>query len=282
MTRRVNASAPLAVLTLAGCYLASTPAVAPAAPVRVGVITPAVAKSGAVVNAMASATYGSVLIEGGKYGSDPIAGYPLYEISSDSAGKFGCTTRVVTGFDIEQGGTMPESCTGPESAAVNNLNSVDWPAFTTTGRPVAGPGVDQRLLGSVYRPGIGDQVTYGGHPLYLFDGPSHPFAPEGEGYFETTLPLLPWHGLWDVVSARNGQPATGPATVETETLPDGNTVLAVAEFQVAGPYATTVYSFSLDHSGRSVCTGPCAVEWVPVLTHGAPLRQLGYPVSSWA
>ena len=29
----------------------------------------------------------------------------------------------------------------------------------------------------------------------------------GEGYFETTAPLLPWHGLRDVVSSLDGQPA---------------------------------------------------------------------------
>lgn len=256
--------------SLAVLFFVAACLLAPALPAAAAPLAGTARQMGAVVDAMPSSTYGSVLIEGGKYGSDPIAGYPLYEISSDANGKFGCTTTVRTGYDFAQGMALPESCTGPESAEVDNSNSVDWPAFITAGKPVAGPGVEQKLLGTVYRPGIGYQVTYGGHPLYLFDPSSHPFVPTGEGYFETTAPLLPWHGLWDLVSSQDGQPATGPATVETEALPNGKTVLAVEEFPNAGSYAITVYSFSLDHSGRSACTGPCAVQWVPVITEGAP------------
>jgi predicted lipoprotein with Yx(FWY)xxD motif len=282
--KRRTVPARVAVLQTAGLNLAVFSAVAvgllaPALPAAAAPLGETAPQVGAVVDAVSSPTYGSVLVVGGEFSSDPVAGYTLYEISSDAGGKFGCTTRVASGYDFPQDGTMAESCTGPESAAVNSSNSVDWPAFTTTGKPLAGPGVKQKLLGSVYRPGIGYQVTYGGHPLYLFDAPASLFAPQGEGYFETAAPLLPWHGLWDVVSSQGGQPATGPATVETETLPDGKTALAVAEFPNAGPYAITAYSFSLDQSGRSACTGPCAVEWVPVLTNGQPQGSGGVSAS---
>ncbi len=53
--------------------------------------------------------------------------------------------------------------TGP-----SNDKNAEWPAITTTGKPVAGPGVHQSLLGRVYRKGVGWQATYAGHPLYLF------------------------------------------------------------------------------------------------------------------
>jgi hypothetical protein len=49
-----------------------------------------------------------------------------------------------------------------------------------------GPGVSQGLLGRVYRKGIGWQVTYAGHPLYLFD--DAPGAVTGEGWNEPGLP----------------------------------------------------------------------------------------------
>jgi len=39
----------------------------------------------------------------------------------------------------------------------------------TKGKPVAGRGVKASLLGEVFRKGVGEQVTYAGHPLYLFD-----------------------------------------------------------------------------------------------------------------
>ena len=50
-----------------------------------------------------------------------------------------------------------------------------WPPVTTTGKPVAGTGVKQSLLGTITVPGVGKQVTYNGHPLYTYsaDGGPH-------------------------------------------------------------------------------------------------------------
>jgi predicted lipoprotein with Yx(FWY)xxD motif len=48
----------------------------------------------------------------------------------------------------------------------------DWPAVTTTGKPVAGPGLKKSLLGSI--PYLGKpkgtlrEVTYKGHPLHTY------------------------------------------------------------------------------------------------------------------
>jgi predicted lipoprotein with Yx(FWY)xxD motif len=224
---------------------------------------------------MSTSTYGSVLIEGGKAGVDPLAGYPLYETSADWDGKVGCTTRRASGFDLGQGYIVPLSCTGPESDMLNGVGSDDWPALTTTGAPVAGPGVNGRLLGTLYRPGIGRQVTYGGHPLYLFDMPSVPFLPYGEGFFETVAPMPPWHSLWDLVSAQTGHPAPGPATIETESLPDGKKAVAFVAFSTGIAAAATVYSFSRDDAEHSACTGGCAVTWIPVLTAGTPAVGVG-------
>ncbi len=219
--------------------------------------------TGAVVTSLSSTTYGSVLTVGG---TGPLAGAPLYELSSDADGKFGCTTTLESTFQ----GTI--TCTGPESDILNGVLTDEWPAFTTTGKAVAGHGVNEDLLGTVYRPGIGSQVTYAGHPLYLFDPASAPFTPFGEGFLETVAPLPPWHGLWDLVSAHGGQPATGPATIGTETLPDGTTAVAALEYPnaVPGGVAITAYAFSGDHHRDIDCTGDCAVTWIPVLTTGPP------------
>ena len=92
--------------------------------------------------------------------------------------------------------------------------SDDWPALTSSVKPVAEKGVSQKLLGTVYRRGIGRQVTYAGHPLYLFDPSSAPFKPLGEDYLETVAPLAPWHGYWTLVSASNGNSDTGTALIE--------------------------------------------------------------------
>lgn len=216
--------------------------------------------TGTIVTAV-STQYGSILEVGG---TGPLAGAPLYLFSGDARGKFGCTADLV---DTGQG---PISCTGPESDALNGIQTDDWPALTTIGRPVAGHGVDGGLLGSVNRPGIGYQVTYAGHPLYLFDGPSDPFAPFGEAFLETVAPLPPWHGVWYLVSAHRGVPAPGVATITTETLPDGTPALGGELLPSMGGATVTVYSFSGDHRHGSDCTGSCAVLFMPVITSGTP------------
>lgn len=91
-------------------------------------------------------------------GNGPFAGFSVYFITSDFDHHFGCTAvllHLVIG---------PIQCTGPATAT-----NVEWPAVFTNGKPVAGPGVKASLLGEVFRKGLGEQVTYAGHPLYLFD-----------------------------------------------------------------------------------------------------------------
>jgi predicted lipoprotein with Yx(FWY)xxD motif len=49
-----------------------------------------------------------------------------------------------------------------------------WPLVTTSGAPIAGPGVKASLIGTIKpKPGV-VQVTYAGHPLYTYSGDSGP------------------------------------------------------------------------------------------------------------
>jgi predicted lipoprotein with Yx(FWY)xxD motif len=43
-----------------------------------------------------------------------------------------------------------------------------WVALPVQGKPSAGPGVKASLLSSIALPGGVDQVTYAGHPLYIY------------------------------------------------------------------------------------------------------------------
>jgi predicted lipoprotein with Yx(FWY)xxD motif len=43
-----------------------------------------------------------------------------------------------------------------------------WPPLTTSARPVAGPGVDAKLIGTTKRHDGSTEVTYAGHPLYYY------------------------------------------------------------------------------------------------------------------
>jgi predicted lipoprotein with Yx(FWY)xxD motif len=222
--------------------------------------------SRAEVSAVSTSQYGSVLVAG----SGRLRGFPLYMFSGDADGKFGCGTKPATGYDLGPDANMPLTCTGPESDLVDAVKSDDWPAFTSAGPPFAGAGINPRLLGTVERPGVGDQVTYAGHPLYLFDPVSKPFDPEGEGYIETVKPLAPWHGYWFLVSSETGNPAPGAATIERGTLPDGKKVLAVEVDENVSPIAATVYALSGTTTRAATCAGSCAVTWVPVLTASDP------------
>ena len=180
----------------------------------------------------------------------------------------GCTA---TGVTVQN---MTLSCTGSETD-----RTADWPALTTVGKPVAGVGVKQHLLGTVYRKDIGtDQVTYAGKLLYLFDPKPDQFT--GVNFMETALPLPPWHGVWTLVSPKNGLPVVGPIPVTTQKQPNGTTVLAAQMFQGQGPTPFIVYSYSKDSKDHSDCTGSCALAWMPVLTT-AP-AQAGTGVSKSA
>jgi predicted lipoprotein with Yx(FWY)xxD motif len=45
-----------------------------------------------------------------------------------------------------------------------------WPPLLAHGRPLVGPSLEQSLVGTITRPDGATQVTYGGHPLYTWNG----------------------------------------------------------------------------------------------------------------
>ena len=199
-------------------------------------------------------------------GSGPFKNYTLYFISSDHGHSYGCTTGV-TSTPIG-----PITCTGP-----SNDKNAEWPAITTSGRPIAGPGVSQALLGRVYRKGVGWQVTYAGYPLYLFD--SAPGQVTGQGWFEPGLP--PWHGIWWLMGP-DGNPVPWSGTLTT-TKVGGHRVLAEPYLTGAGWVNFPVYTFSGDQSyGGTPCwaSAACARAWPPVRTSGAPGYSRGLPGSA--
>lgn len=69
-----------------------------------------------------------------------------------------------------------------------------WPPFTIKGKPTAGHSVKSSLLGSIRISGGRHQVTYAGHPLYLYAGDS---TAGDTGY----LGVSSFGGTWFGVSA---------------------------------------------------------------------------------
>lgn len=66
-----------------------------------------------------------------------------------------------------------------------------WPPLLTTAKPRAGAGVKARLLGTAKRRDGKLQVTYAGHPLYLYVGDAKAGQTNGQSI----------GGLWYVLSA---------------------------------------------------------------------------------
>ena len=69
-----------------------------------------------------------------------------------------------------------------------------WPPLLTHGKPVAGPGVKQSLLGTTKRKDGKLEVTYNGHPLYYFVSDRKPGQTTGQGLNQFGAP-------WWVISA---------------------------------------------------------------------------------
>jgi predicted lipoprotein with Yx(FWY)xxD motif len=67
-----------------------------------------------------------------------------------------------------------------------------WPPLFVTGRPLAGAGVNPKLLETVRRKQpAGIQVTYNHHPLYLYRNDKKPGDLKGQGYYNYWYVLSP-------------------------------------------------------------------------------------------
>ncbi len=227
----------------------------------------------ATVSAAWTPDYGRVLV----IGSGPYQGCSLYLLTSDQL-------HALTG--------APYACSDNPNVKNKPCDTVLWPALLTHGAPIAGPGVNPRLLGTVTRtdlPGLAavQEVTYAGRPLYRFFRDETPGETEGANLND---PVTTPAGIWYLLNPRGGTPATGKAELGLETAPLGGTgpeetVLAARMNNDYSPFPNQpfpVYTLSRDDGGwwghlrshesgrESACQGTCAVFWPPVLTSGRP------------
>ena len=160
------------------------------------------------------------------------------------------------------------TCTGPCTGI--------WPPLLTDRQASAGPGVSRDGLGILTRPDGTRQVTYFGHPVYLFFGDLGAGAPSGLTNGEYLVDEFA-HGAWYLLAA-SGIPDPGPLPIASMTSAQG-TILAV---NPPSPFASrpfAVYAFSADTATASACTGSCARFWPPVLVQGSLTAAAGSGVS---
>jgi predicted lipoprotein with Yx(FWY)xxD motif len=210
----------------------------------------------------ASTPFGKVLVAG----SGAYAGCSLYLLTSDQL-------HALTGAGF--------ACSDTPTVLGPACDTVLWPALLTDGAPIAGPGVNRTLLGTVTRTdalaGVSvQQVTYAGLPLYRFHFDEVPGEEEGANVFD---PVTSPTGIWYRVNASRGGPAPGQAQLGLETAPapglGPETVLAATtdnDFTPVAPdgVAFPAYTLSSDTRHQSACQGLCAFDWPPVLTWHRP------------
>jgi predicted lipoprotein with Yx(FWY)xxD motif len=83
-------------------------------------------------------------------------------------------------------------------SACTGVCAVNWPPLRASGAPVVGSGANASLVGTTMRPDGKPQVTYNGHPLYLFIKDRKPGDTNGEG-------LAAFGGSWFAVSQTGNQ-----------------------------------------------------------------------------
>jgi predicted lipoprotein with Yx(FWY)xxD motif len=261
---RGSVAAAVFSLGLVGAgFLFSSPASAQTSPCSDDVTS--VPTGPATVSVASTPSYGRILV----VGSGEYAGCSLYVLTSDQL-------HALSG--------APFACSDNMNALATPCDSDLWPALLSKGAPIAGPGVNRRLLGTVTRtdlPGLPavQQVTYAGQPLYRFFLDQAAEDTQGANLDD---PVTSPAGIWYLVHPRRGTPATGRAQLQPETAPrDGTgpdeTVLAARmnnDFVVFPDASFPVYTLSTDSDhGRgmeSVCQGQCAVYWPPMLTSKSP------------
>ena len=184
------------------------------------------------------------------------------------------------------------ACSDGPNAKGLACDTILWPALLTDGAPIAGPGVNPKLLGTVTRtdlPGLGavQQVTYAGMPLYRFNRDEDA---GGNGRGQCVRPVVQPHRHLVPGRAASRQSGAGQgATCSSRPLPSrgtgpNETVLAATMDQdftpflprTAGPSPPTPRAWGM-------VTGKAPARWgagaavsgavCPVLAAGPHLRQ---------
>ncbi len=131
-----------------------------------------------------------------------------------------------------------------------------WPPLVTVDEPTAGDGVADRL-GTITREDGYKQVTYNGWPLYYFFRDDRPGDTNGQDSGD----------VWYVLST-DGAAVWSTASVKVWQHPSLGTILVDDK-------GRALYLFTRDETGKSNCSGDCALAWPPLVTSNDPAAGEG-------
>ena len=106
--------------------------------------------------------------------------------------------RTIYLFEKDSG--TKSSCFGGCAAA--------WPPVRGSGKPTVGSGLNASLVGTTPRSDGQAQITYNGHPLYLFAGDQNAGETNGQG-------LTEFGGSWFALSTDGNTVTTQPSTTSS-------------------------------------------------------------------
>jgi predicted lipoprotein with Yx(FWY)xxD motif len=144
----------------------------------------------------------------------------------------------------------------PDSTTCYDKCQQYWPPLLSLGQPQAGQGITTTLLATTKRKDGMLQVTYNGWPLYYYAKDKAASDTQGQAV----------DGTWWVVSAE-GNPIK-PAELDLGQ----NATLGKFLVDDTG---RTLYLFTKDTPGVTVCYGKCEQAWPPLLTLGQPKLGAG-------
>src|SRR3954452_3913564 len=110
---------------------------------------------------------------------------PTVDVSSNKLGEVLVDSKGRTLYLFKKDAGSKSTCFGPCASA--------WPPLRTEHKPTVAGDAKARLLATSPRPDGPGQVTYNGHPLYLYQGDETPGKVNGQG-------LNSWGGRWFAVS----------------------------------------------------------------------------------
>ena len=125
--------------------------------------------AGSIGAAVVTAACGSNPYGGGGTATGTSSGYPSAATVTVASSKVGKILVDGSGRTLY----LFEADSGTTSKCYDSCAQV-WPVLTTSGQPVAGPGVNASLLGTTQRKDGSVEVVYNGHPLYYFSGDKQP------------------------------------------------------------------------------------------------------------
>ena len=114
-------------------------------------------------------------------------------IENESLGKILVDSQGRTLYLFQRDSGTKSACTG--------ACAIDWPPLRATGKPTVGGGASVSIVATSARSDGKPQVTYNGHPLYLFSGDQNPSDTNGQG-------VNAFGGLWYVLSSSGNQITT--------------------------------------------------------------------------